>query len=315
MRSRYFNQITYDAKRQTVTKRSLDEQKLSAEIRWYLELPAELQRYIPQIVDYSLLSQQVFVTMEYIHLPTVGQLYLDNGLTMNEWQSFFGHIFALLRDFSRYTKDHDAISALEDMYIVKTWQRLSRFLEERKWANRIYHKGCFQLNGRQLVCPVRLLEQHEFVIRRCISTIRFQLIHGDLCFSNLFFDPERNQLLVIDPRGNFGNAGAYGDVRYDLAKMRHSLSGYEHIVRDRYEATLSGEALELKLPFTPIQKQLQHMWDDWLGSSLAEVKLIESLLFLSMLPLHRDQPKRQLALYALGAQLLTEAISGEKEDK
>ena len=42
--------------------------------------------------------------------------------------------------------------------------------------------------------------------------------------------------------------------------------------------------------------------------NLDEIKIIEGLLFISMLPLHKDHFERQLALYSIGIQRLNEAL-------
>ena len=40
------------------------------------------------------------------------------------------------------------------------------------------------------------------------------------------------------------------------------------------------------------------------------IRLIEGLLFVSMLPLHRDEPRRQLAMLANGLTLLNDVLGG-----
>jgi hypothetical protein len=47
-----------------------------------------------------------------------------------------------------------------------------------------------------------------------------------------------------------------------------------------------------------------------LNVSLYEITLINSLLFLSMVPLHRDSPARQVALYAHGIKMLNQQLLG-----
>ena len=42
--------------------------------------------------------------------------------------------------------------------------------------------------------------------------------------------------------------------------------------------------------------------------NLDEIKIIEGLLFISMLPLHKDHFERQLALYSIGIQRLNEVL-------
>ena len=51
-----------------------------------------------------------------------------------------------------------------------------------------------------------------------------------------------------------------------------------------------------------LDELIQKQWN------LNEIKLIEGLLFISMLPLHKDHFERQLAFYSIGIQRLNEVL-------
>jgi len=53
------------------------------------------------------------------------------------------------------------------------------------------------------------------------------VMHGDLCFTNVLFDFRTRQIRVIDPRGTLDGATPtlFGDVRYDMARLNHSIAG------------------------------------------------------------------------------------------
>jgi hypothetical protein len=53
------------------------------------------------------------------------------------------------------------------------------------------------------------------------------------------------------------------------------------------------------------EKLDSHIKTRW---ELNQIKLIEGLLFISMLPLHKDNFERQLALYSVGIQRLNEVL-------
>ena len=57
-------------------------------------------------------------------------------------------------------------------------------------------------------------------------------------------------------------------------------------------------------------QQITNYFDDTISKhwDLSDIKLIEGLLFISMLPLHKDNFERQLALYSVGIQRLNEVI-------
>ena len=142
------------------------------------------------------------------------------------------------------------------------------------------------------------------------------LIHGDLCFSNIFCDFKDKNFKLIDPRGKWGS-DMYGDLKYDVAKLRHSIvGGFDTITNGLYSASLNQNNQITTKIFKPKNHQevctyldnlIQIKWN------LNEIKLIEGLLFISMLPLHRDHFERQLAFYSIGIQRLNEVIAKTDE--
>ena len=51
-----------------------------------------------------------------------------------------------------------------------------------------------------------------------------------------------------------------------------------------------------------LDSQIKQKWN------LDEIKMIEGLLFISMLPLHKDNLERQFAFYSIGIQRLNEIL-------
>ena len=130
------------------------------------------------------------------------------------------------------------------------------------------------------------------------------VMHGDFCFSNILYDSRVRRIKAIDPRGLVGaRSTIYGDSRYDLAKLAHSIVGrYDQIIAARCRTHVAGD--DFQIEFEPIAAQ------PWLEAALGdlsvggvsgggpEVRAIMTSLFLSMLPLHADRPDRQQAFIA-----------------
>lgn len=73
------------------------------------------------------------------------------------------------------------------------------------------------------------------VPRELFDITQFNIIHGDLCFANIMVDNTFSFIKVIDPRGKFGDFDIYGDYRYELAKLFHSVDGkYDFIIKDLF---------------------------------------------------------------------------------
>ena len=119
---------------------------------------------------------------------------------------------------------------------------------------------------------------------------------------------------LIDPRGSFGKPGIYGDPRYDIAKLRHSVCGqYDYIMSDLF--SLDWEEGSANFSTTIFSNEIQEEVGDYFdnklieaGYSLKEIKFIEGLLFLSMLPYHEGNLERQIMMYLRSIMLLNPVL-------
>ena len=140
-------------------------------------------------------------------------------------------------------------------------------------------------------------------IEKIKSEKMISLIHGDFCFSNILFDFRKMNIKVIDPRGiDFkNNITMYGDYRYDIAKLSHSIIGlYDFIISGFY--TLNSNFYNLNFEIYNNKNSLE-IQQYFLNKNINIKKIIDIKsqclminLFLSMLPLHNDNKQRQLAL-------------------
>jgi hypothetical protein len=147
------------------------------------------------------------------------------------------------------------------------------------------------------------------------------VLHGDLCLSNILFESRLGRIKVIDPRGlnARGKFSFYGDLRYDLAKLTHSVVGlYDHILAGAYylERKYSSDfcSFELEIHIDERVKSVQNAFIDrefLPGLKPLDVIPITILLFISMLPLHADEPRRQDALLANALRLYVMFINGK----
>jgi hypothetical protein len=117
---------------------------------------------------------------------------------------------------------------------------------------------------------------------------------------------------LLDPRGSFGTAGIYGDPRYDVAKLYHSIYGlYDFITNDLFRVSVDGAQVELNIRIRPQHREIQKRFEKVFFSEFdrREILLITGLLFASMPALHYDAPRRQLAMYARALELFGEVFS------
>ena len=127
-------------------------------------------------------------------------------------------------------------------------------------------------------------------------------------------DPLSRLFKFIDPRGSFGESGIYGDDRYDIAKLLHSLhGGYDFLIHDMFSLEREGQDIQLQQFFPKSRGDILDVFQQVFGQThdMKEIRTLEGLLFLSMCPLHQDFPKRQVAMFATGLRILNELIDDE----
>ena len=168
------------------------------------------------------------------------------------------------------------------------------------------YKNILQLRGRM-----------EESIRRLLCYDKRTIVHGDYCFSNILFDPLHYIFKLIDPRGRFRDTQTiYGDPRYDIAKLRHSVVGlYDFIVAGFFKLNQDGKGgYEFLVSSPHISDELTSAFDEIIqsyGYDVRDIKLIEALIFLTIIPLHRDDELRQQAFYLTAIQKLNHVLYGD----
>jgi hypothetical protein len=127
---------------------------------------------------------------------------------------------------------------------------------------------------------------------------------------------QRNRIVrIVDPRGGFGAYDIYGDPRYDIAKLCHSIEGdYDFIVNSLFSLEQADHELNFNVHLQHKHSQIKSLFRKRLLSkwkiNYEQIKLIESLLFLSMVPLHADRFNSQLAFISRGLEIFTDVYNG-----
>ena len=308
MRPRYFNHLEINPVLNTIKKNSENTEKLRDELDWYLQIPDELKALTPRILHYETQGNQVEITQEYYGYPTLSEIYVYSDLHPENWMIILRHLIRIHQQFCKY-KAVMPSDVLVDMYITKTEKRLVTLMQSAYWHDLLNRKEIIY-NGRAYQNFGLLRPFIETVVEEMKQDFLPCIIHGDFCFSNILYDFANQIVRLIDPRGSFGVKGIYGDPRYDMAKLRHSVAGmYDFIVSDLFDVRESedgfqGEIFNMQNLNPVIENFDQKLVES--GYNLQHIKVIEGLLFISMLPLHQDYPKRQLMMFLTGIVRLNE---------
>ncbi len=293
---RAFNSLT--PARRSLVKSGTPALKIAAEADWFETLPAPLRLYTPAYLGRRGDSRRgEAYEIEYLHHPTLADLFVFGRLPRAAWET----IFAAADEFLSACAARPMEGSKAPLYAGKTLTRLAQFAAE---------------TGTPLDAPCRLngapLPSLTAIAHAAIAAIPpappfgLTLLHGDFCFSNILYDVRSSRIRVIDPRGLDAaqNISAAGDLRYDIGKLHHSAIGrYDSIIAGHYALARTGPlSFALALPETPTTRIVAASFaaQRFAGLSPAQAAAhpMSILLFLSMLPLHGDNPNRQAALLA-----------------
>jgi hypothetical protein len=308
---RAFNHLKIQDHR--VQKSGHPSKKIEAEARWFHGLPSSLRTYTPQLLHLGADQKGGFsYELEYLCLAPLNELYVHGANPTSFWQRLFLHLRRWFGASSEALALSDAVwiqvrrdtqQLLED----KTRERVALYLEQRGLSG----FAPISLNGKPLPCLTDIVD--TCIARSQMGTVMPGVLHGDLCFSNVLFDSRADRIKIIDPRGMSydGSMRHAGDLRYDLAKLTHSVCGYyDFIIADAFDIdTYNGLDFELTLHVDERVEQINQLFRSlpMLGTlAPRDVMPQVVLLFFSMLPLHADSPRRQRALLANGLRLFAE---------
>ena len=313
LQARNFNRIQIDELRGTITKRSDHSAKFLNEINHYRLVPRDLATFFPRLVDFSLDPKDLFLTLEYYGYPTLSEVWVFEEFEAKYWEVVFQTLNKIFTCFEKYTAELSS-KATFDFYWNKTVDRLNTFAGQHRDFAQLTKAKFIELNGKKLRGWPSIKKAVEARVKKLSANVRGQIIHGDMCFPNILCDPVSRLFKFIDPRGSFGESGIYGDGRYDLAKLLHSLDGgYDFLIHDMFVIEHRGERVNLQQFFPNNRPAVLKAFEKIFGErhNVKEVRTLEGLLFLSMCPLHSDHPKRQVAMFVTGLRILNELLNDE----
>ena len=128
------------------------------------------------------------------------------------------------------------------------------------------------------------------------------------------YDFRANMIKTFDPRGmDFDEKiSLYGDSRYDIAKLLHSVFGlYDFIVAGFYDYHLKDNEITFQIENNEKIQAIQKVFLEVFEINKQDYALMIHL-FLSMLPLHNDSQERQMAFIANAFRLYEEFFEGIK---
>jgi hypothetical protein len=303
--SRAFNRLASDGR--VIQKSSVDRAKMEAEYSWFRSVPDRLRIYLPQLVrqlDHPTAGYEI----QYLYLPPLSDLWVFGRLPDFVWRRILEACFAFMDECAAVPAETPP-PALDEHFGGKTRDRLGALDESGLTLSSLLPK-C------EILIPdivEAMIADADGVLAGMPRLTKAVVVHGDFCFSNILFDFRSEMIKVIDPRGCAPSAGVsvFGDMRYDLAKLSHSILGmYDDIIAGHFDIDETAAIITFDLSLQPerlaVQEMFVRMVMDRYGIGRRELLAMQVHLFLSMLPLHSDHPGRQAAFLANAIRLHAE---------
>lgn len=302
--ARFFNALKGDE--YTVIKTSQNVDKLRMEYKYFTLLPPDMKQWYGTVFDYREDGTTASYSMERYHMTDLALRYVHGAIDENEFRDLLEMLFHFIQiRKKREVTDEEYETESNKLYIDKVDERIEA-LKELEGYNEI--KSYIEL-GTGYADIDEIIDRYKSLYRRIAGGRRFRKVmvvaHGDLCFSNILYNHEARLLKLIDPKGAINEDGLYMNPYYDIAKLSHSICGsYDYFNSDQYEISI-GPDMKLSLKVDSDNDRFIKIFREYLKKNDLDYRLIrlyEASLFLSMLPLHIDRPKKVLGfiLNAIG---------------
>jgi len=289
---RHFNKMTsYES---YLVKSSSQVEKITSEFDWYKNLPLPLSIHTPRLCsDLKLEDNEAQYELEIIPSFSLSELLIFGNNSDQFWEKIFHKLKETLKKFNDEASsfkngeiDSADLKKLDSsLYLEKTLKRISLYesLSQQDLAE-------YKKIAKDVAEDIPATSAHHLTIS-----------HGDMCFSNILYCSHNDRIYLIDPKGPamLKCHPLAGDMRYDIAKLYHSIiGGYDYIIANQFQIEEKG------LKFYPndsvkinqLSKKFEKLiYDEFFFISFDEILAINVLLFISMVPLHSDNKKRQEA--------------------
>ena len=131
-------------------------------------------------------------------------------------------------------------------------------------------------------------------------------------FENIIYDDEN--FTFLDWRQDFAGIINYGDVYYDLSKIFHGiLVSHPEIIKGNFKVKWNNNKINFSIKKNKNLRQINNKFMKWLKTNsydIQKVKVITSLIFLNISPLHHYP--YNLFLYSFGKSMLFNCLNNNK---
>lgn len=306
--TRFFNFLSADE--YTVTKRSIDKVKLKKEYDFYYLLPKSMRSWFVPPYNYIEDDFYAYYTMERYNIPDVSVSWIHKAFSINEFELFLKNAFNFLnhRESKIFSKEN-VEKKYNNLYIEKLETRIS-MLKQHKDFDAI--ASCISA-GTDFNTIDEIVDYYKSlyfsITKNRIVEDDLVIGHGDFCFSNILYDKHSNLFRLLDPKGASEEKDLWTDKYYDVAKLSHSIIGLYDFFNSNLHKIEVQQDMKFKLLINFKHSIFKDIFKKYLeinGYDYNLVRTYEASLFLSMLPLHMDNPQKVLGFLLNSIDILKE---------
>lgn len=301
MRARYFNNIAL--KDDIVTKSSTDIYKIKSEFNYYYLLPDDLKPFFVKPFNYRETENEAMYDMKYSGITLYEFIKNNTNGFFSKNEEAFNIIIEQLKKYFETRKKYNKVKESSDNFVYsKVLKRIDNF---KKLPEYYKIDNFLKANDLDLDDIVNKFKSYyQCLPSKVRNSTTLTIAHGDLHFSNILVNEETFEIKFIDVKGSTNKEGMYIDEYYDLAKLYHSIEGiYDFIINDNYEIVLNDNLDNYKIQINMSSSKHKEIYKSIYDNVYSElshndkeiIRIYTASLFLSMLPLHKDNLKRILA--------------------
>ena len=235
IKARHFNRLSID--NYCTIKKSSNKEKIKNEIAWYKNLPITLAPYASQLYSSNISQNIGSYTIKTNHGHLLSDLLVYYDPSVFNWKLIYDQVCGYLNELDKLkissTKDDERV--FNTFFVEKTHRRIAEY----QLNHDVKVDLPITINSRTYPSIFGMVEDVEqktdFLSEGSKRQIKY--LHGDLCFSNIFFDFRAQRIALIDPRGyNPDLADTNGPFLYELVKLAHSaIYHYDYIIQGWFE--------------------------------------------------------------------------------
>tara|TARA_B100000989_G_scaffold103203_1_gene75558 strand:- start:1606 stop:2943 length:1338 start_codon:yes stop_codon:yes gene_type:complete len=310
--SRFFNDIQYNYKRNSIIKNSQEKIKLRKEINFYKNITSDLKVFFPILLN-QFQEEKEFLELEYLPFPNLAEIFLFRKISPNRWETIVKSLFNIYSQFYLNNKSQKFLYDSSHLYSEKLNQRINILNElaeslDNNLLKEILNNG-IKVNNNILPSLKITNNKLQKELKKIEKQRPLTFGHGDLCFNNILIEPISGGIKLIDPKADsiLNNKIGFLDPFYDLAKLNHSFQCfYDSIVNNMFSISCNKDQYELKI-FKPFNYEVANFYfqkiflDNLIDKKL--LRILISNLFLSMVPMHKDDEQKMGAFLIIGISL------------